>query len=117
MSNSLTTAWLWTGVEIVLYIICACLPGVYAYLKTALSHKQQLNSRPTDRSRTTLKTIGNIPSMHKQIQAEFEDYESRTMLDGSRYEVICEPETEGDGYSMRPLEPVRIRRDFEVTSV
>ncbi|KAI1740422.1 hypothetical protein F4680DRAFT_419403 [Xylaria scruposa] len=116
VTYSLSTAWLWTVVEIVLYVICACLPGVYAFIKSASGSQRTGSSKSTDFSRSTIKTIGSAPTKSRRIRPEFEDYESRNFLDGSNYQVICEPEIES-GYNMRPLDPVRVRRDFEVTSV
>ncbi|KAI1322481.1 hypothetical protein F5Y16DRAFT_39997 [Xylariaceae sp. FL0255] len=117
VTYSIANAWLWTVIEGVLYIICACLPGVYGLVKTEMETRRGHSDGSSGPSKSTIVTIGSEPKRHRKIRHDYDDYEGRDILHGTNYQVLCEPEAQSDAHQMRALDPVRVRRDFVVSSV
>lgn len=114
-SDTLATAWLWTTIEPMLYIICACLPGVYSFFRATFGRLCNGHSKPTYRAQPQLPTIGSTPLRLKQNREDEEDGVIG-VSNSYNYHVACEPGPERDWYGMASLDPVHVQRDFTVTS-
>lgn len=57
-------------------------------------------------------TFGSGPEKSKK--SNFQD--DITLMGGSDYHIICETGNAQDSHGMRPLDPVRVRSDFIVTT-
>ncbi|KAI1819536.1 hypothetical protein F4861DRAFT_128717 [Xylaria intraflava] len=113
-TESLTESGIWLNVEMFSAIINACLPGMYAFFRTAfLGGRSKKVSRPsrTDIPRKSLVTIG---SSQPQYKRNVNDEENSLPLGNVGYEVICESGGDGETHSMAPLAPVRVDMELRV---
>lgn len=112
--DSLGPIWLWASLEYVLYIICACLPVCYSLFRAKFrrepdgSSKRSMNGKGSHQ----IVTFGSGGKRFNKDAVQ----DDLTLTDGFDYHIICETGNAENSHGMRPLDPVRVRRDFEVTT-
>ncbi|KAI0438673.1 hypothetical protein F4803DRAFT_534193 [Xylaria telfairii] len=113
---SLTIPGIWTNVEASLGIICPCLPLVYGLGRSCFSRHNPRRTTTSpghsyNRKPGSLVTFGSSPPKFKRGDLS---YTNDVQLGTDGYEVICEPNMDGEMHSMAPLDPVRIRTEYSV---
>lgn len=113
--DTLTTAGIWTNVEMFLLIICSCLPILYSLLRLQFNRGHQanpnINARKTKKNGGSLLTFGSAPARPKKSMLS-NDIE----LSGSTagYHVICETGCHGEMDGMAYGGPVQVQAEYSV---
>lgn len=116
MSDTLTTAGIWTNVEMNLSIICACAPIIYNFFRAKRGNKRsttnQKSGLKSGKGRPALVTIGSGPPKFNENLKNSRYLNDEVGLRGSAYHTIIE--TNGETYNMEPLAPVHVRTEYQI---
>ncbi|PCG93877.1 hypothetical protein PENOC_085580 [Penicillium occitanis (nom. inval.)] len=114
LTYTLTTAGIWTNVEMNLSIICACAPVIYSFVRIKTNGGRSTTARSAGYNMGDSKGIITIGSAKGRIRGRFNDTESEVGLSNSAYHNI--DEEDGDSHSLKAMDRIHVKRAFQVSS-